>query len=89
MQDVIETGTITVRDRALTEFFKWLPALAFFAAFVVTKNMLCLSYALAFALWPSVKSAKREPRKPAAGQEEKPQLRLRPAGRTVARRPLH
>jgi hypothetical protein len=68
-----------IRDRVVTEFLRWLPALVFFAIYVATRNMLCLTYAIAFTLWPNVRAMSGNDRKSAprqTGQEPRPALRL-------------
>lgn len=44
-----------ISDRAITEFLRWLPAVIFFLAYVGNENVLYLSYAFAFAMWPFFK----------------------------------
>jgi len=63
MRGSMQVERPTVRDRVLTEFFRWLPALTFFAIYMATQNFLFFTYAMAFALWPCLKPVAKQPRR--------------------------
>jgi len=63
MRSSMQVERPTVRDRVLTEFFRWLPALTFFAIYMATQHFLFFTYAMAFALWPCLKPVAIQPRR--------------------------
>jgi hypothetical protein len=75
-----ERGRETARDRVLTEIFRWLPAVTFFAIYMANQNTLFMTYAIAFTLWPCLKATAIS-RGTGGGRTRpvgpKPQLRLR------------
>lgn len=62
MRGSVYTARRAARDRVLTEFFRWLPALVFFAIYMASQNFLFFTYAMAFALWPCLKPVRKAPR---------------------------